>query len=241
MKVVIADGGEDAARRVCDAVVDLLRAERDVVLGLAGGRTFEPVYRFLIERRPPVHDLTAVLLDEYLGHGPGDGHGFRRQVRVQLTDGLGLNPSRLRSLDGATLDVEAECSRFEEMIVELGGVDLQLLGLGANGHIAFNEPGSTRDSRTRLVQLTEETRAANASAFGRLDLVPRQALTQGIATILEARRIILMATGSHKAAAVAEAVDGPVDDRVPASALQGHPNTTVVLDPQAAQLLAACR
>ncbi len=241
MRVVVADDADDAAGVAAAIVVDLVSAERNVVLGLAAGRTFEKVYRSVVEQHPPVRSMAAVLLDEYLGSGPGDANSFRHQARCQLADGLGLDSARLHSLDGDTPDPEAECRRFEELIVELGGIDLQLLGLGRNGHIGFNEPGSAHDSRTRLVRLTEETRAANAPAFGHLDLVPRQALTQGIGTILEARRIVLMATGSHKAAGIAATVEGPVTDTVPGSALQRHGDVTVVLDPEAAALLTVTR
>jgi glucosamine-6-phosphate deaminase len=237
VKVIVADDADQAARIVADTVVDLLCDSSDVVLGLAAGRTFEEAYRLIVEKRPPIDGLSVVLLDEYHGLTADDVHGFRYEVRHQLTDGLGLDPSRLYSLNGAEPDSLAECRRFEETISQLGGVDLQLLGLGRNGHIAFNEPGSTHDSRTRLIDLDEGTRAANAPAFGEVGLVPRQALTQGIGTILESRKIILMASGSHKADAVAAALSGPVSEQVPASALQTHRSVTVALDSAAAALL----
>lgn len=238
MKVVVADDLDHASRNVADTVLGLLTARSGVVLGVAAGRTFEEAYRLIVDRRPPTEGLSVVLLDEYHGLTTDDVHCFRHQVRHQLTDGLGLDPSRLHSLNGIEPDSVAECRRFEDLITELGRVDLQLLGLGRNGHIAFNEPGSGHDSRTRLIKLKEETRAANASSFsGDVVRVPSEALTQGIGTILEARKILLMATGSHKADAVAAALEGPVGTVVPASALQTHPDVTVILDPAAAALL----
>jgi len=222
------------AVRVAGLLDEVLRRPGHRVLGVAAGTTPVEAYTRLVARRPPVDGLHVVMLDEYAGLGEDHPASFRRQIRTVLTDPLGLPPQRLHSLDGLDPDPDAACRRFESTLAGLGGVDLQLLGIGRNGHIAFNEPGSALDSRTRPVTLTASTRAANAPAFPSADDVPARALTQGIGTILEARRLVLLATGPAKAGAVARALEGPVDDAVPASALQRHPDVVVVLDRAAA-------
>lgn len=239
MNIVVTDNADRAAKIVAATFVELLSARDGVVLGLAAGRSPEQAYRLLVEQQPPHNEASVVMLDEYVGLGPKHRNSFRRYIRAILTDRMGLDPSRVHSLDGTADDLLGECARFEATIAGLGGVDLQLLGLGRNGHIGFNEPGSPHDSRTRLVRLSHTTRADNASAFGTPNAVPHEALTQGIGTILEARRIILLAVGSHKAEAVAVALEGPVSEAVPASALQRHGDVTVILDRAAAAQLSA--
>ncbi len=241
MKVAVLPTTRAAAEQVAAAICDLLAEKPTALLGLAAGATPQLTYQLLCLRRPPLSRASVVLLDEYLGLDPNHPASFRAQIRSQLTDPLGLPAERLHTLDGMADDPAAECHRFEALIEELGGVDLQLLGLGRNGHIGFNEPGSPHNSRTRLVQLAEQTRIDNTAAFDAADAVPRQALTQGVGTILQARRLILLATGAHKAAAVAAAIEGPIDTQVPASALQVHPDVVFVIDRPAAQLLRASK
>ncbi len=237
MRVIIVDDAPAASRIVATIIDELLGTGSEPVLGVAAGRTPRGAYELLVAQRPPIDRASVVMLDEYLGVGPGQPTSFRHQIREQLTDRLGIEPSRVHSLDGTTSDPMGECQRFEATIAGLGGVDLQVLGLGRNGHIGFNEPGSGRDSRTRLVRLSETTRADNASAFGDGEAVPLHALTQGIGTILEARRIVLLVTGASKAAAVLATLDGPVTEAIPASALQLHGDATAVLDRAAAARL----
>lgn len=156
----------------------------------------------------------------------------------QVVEPLGLDPGSFLSPDGTAGDVRAACEAYDRALAEAGGVDLQLLGIGTDGHIGFNEPCSSLASRTRVKALTERTRADNARFFGGdVDRVPRHAVTQGVGTILEARHLVLLATGERKAEAVARAVEGPVAARVPASALQLHPHATVVVDEAAATRL----
>jgi len=235
MRIVVLPTAADAAQFVADDFEKLLATKPNAVLGLAAGRTPELAYRLVCERHPIVDQAAAVLLDEYVGLSGTDDQSFRHQIQTTFTDPISLDPSRLYSLDGLATDPAATCAGFEDSIRALGGIDLQLLGVGRNGHIGFNEPGSSHLSRTRSIQLTETTRNDNATAFGSIDLVPASALTQGIGTILEARQIILLATGVHKADAIAAAIQGPVTEAVPVSALQRHPNTTVVVDAAAAQ------
>ena len=150
---------------------------------------------------------------------------------------LGLDPQLVRVPDGSAEADEASCADYEAAIREAGGVDLQLLGIGSTGHIGFNEPGSAFDSRTRVTELAESTRRDNARFFDSIDDVPTHAATQGIGTILEARQLVLLAFGESKAQAVARAVEGPVTEALPASALQLHPRATIVIDEAAASLL----
>lgn len=234
MKSLVFPTQAEAAHAVADAIESLVQMKPDCVLGLAAGRTPAPTYQLLCQRGLVLDHATVVLLDEYVGLGPADPRSFRYEVQRAFTDPMNLDSSRLLTLDGMTSDAASTCLEFEQTIRALGGIDLQLLGLGRNGHIGFNEPGSSHSSRTRLVDLAPTTRAANAQTFGSPEAVPRQALTQGIGTILEARQIMLLATGSHKATAVAASFAGPITTAVPASALQTHGDVTVLLDEAAA-------
>lgn len=226
-----------ASERVAEEVLRLLAAPRPVVLGVAAGATPRMLYRLLVEARPSVGRVDVVLLDEYVGVGPLAPHSFRQQIHHELTGPLGVLDERVHSLNGLAPDPVVECEHFERLINRLGGIDLQLLGIGRNGHIGFNEPGALATSRSRVVDLTSSTREANAGAFGSAELVPMKALTQGLGTISDADRVILMAFGDAKAEALAAAVDGPVTAAVPASILQTHPNALVVADQAAARLL----
>ena len=181
--------------------------------------------------------VTTFNLDEYVGLGPEHIQSYRHFMQRQLFDHINVEASRTHVPDGLAIEIESHVVEYEELIRQAGGVDLQLLGIGSNGHIAFNEPGSTVDCRTRLVDLTENTIEANSRFFESASEVPRHAITMGIGTILESRRIVLMATGKAKAAVVKAAIEGPADPVNPASLLQQHPNLTFVLDPMAASEL----
>jgi glucosamine-6-phosphate deaminase len=213
------------------------------VLGLATGSTPLPVYRDLA-RRHAAGELSlararAFLLDEYVGLPPGHPQSYRSVVARELEEPVDLAPGAVQGPDvhreGQAL--LAACAEYEAAIEAAGGVDLQLLGIGTDGHIGFNEPGSSLASRTRLKTLTEQTRRDNARFFDSLDEVPRHVVTQGIGTILEARHLVLLAFGRAKATAVAQAVEGPMTAMVPASSLQLHPHATVVVDDEAASSL----
>lgn len=239
MNTLLAPSAAAAARLVSDVVTEAFLVNPRGVLGVAAGATFALTYQLLASRRnvwgrTVLEHAEIVLLDEYVGVAPTDPASFRHQLLTTLAEPVGIPPGRVHSLNGLALQPGAECGRFEELIARLGGVDIQLLGLGRNGHIGFNEPGSAHESRTRMVELAATTRAANAVAFGGIGAVPRLALTQGVGTILDARTLILLATGADKAPAVAAMVDGPVTVAVPATALRRHPDTTVVLDQAAA-------
>ncbi|HEY2997774.1 MAG TPA: glucosamine-6-phosphate deaminase [Acidimicrobiales bacterium] len=242
MEVVIVAGPAEAGALVGGAIAALVAGRPTAVLGLATGSSPLPVYADLA-RRHAAGELSlaaarAFLLDEYVGLPPGHPQAYRAFVAEHLESGVDLAPGAVQAPDVAAADLPAACRRYEEAIAAAGGVDLQLLGIGGDGHIGFNEPGSSLASRTRLKTLTDATRRANARFFGPGDEVPRHVLTQGVGTILEARHLVLVATGAAKAAAVARAVEGPVTAMVPGSALQLHPHATVVVDEPAAADLA---
>jgi glucosamine-6-phosphate deaminase len=226
--------------RVADAIDRAVRAGAGT-LGLATGSSPLSVYRELIRRHRDeglsFAAVQAFLLDEYVGLPPGHPQSYAAVIRAALTDHIDIDPARVHGPDGTAPDVAAAAQAYEQLLRTGGPVDIQLLGIGANGHIGFNEPGSPLDSRTRVTTLTEQTRQDNARFFAGPDEVPRHVITQGLATIGAARHLVLIATGAHKADAIAAALDGPVSPRCPASVLQIHPRATVVVDEAAAAQL----
>lgn len=240
MEVVIAGTEQQCGVVAADIVADALAAGAGAV-GLATGSSPLTVYRELIrrhrERGLSFAGVQAFLLDEYVGLPAGHAQSYARVIRKEFTDHVDFAPDRVLGPDGAGRDVVAAAAAYERLLAQHGPVDVQLLGIGSNGHIGFNEPMSSLNSRTRVATLTEQTRRDNARFFGSLDEVPRHVLTQGLATIRQARHLVLIATGTHKAAAVAAAVEGPLAARCPASVLQLHPQVTMVIDDAAAQQL----
>ena len=241
MEVVILEDPAAGSRFVADAIVRLLRRKPAAVLGLATGSSPVLVYADLVERcrRGEVSFAAAraFLLDEYVGLPAGHPQRYASVIATDLTAHLDLPGGAVHGLDGDAADIELECRGYEAAIAAAGGIDLQILGIGRDGHIGFNEPGSSLGSRTRLKTLTERTRHDNQRFFADADDVPRHVLTQGLATISSARHLVLLAAGAGKADAVAAAVEGPVSAFCPASVLQLHPHVTVVLDEPAASEL----
>ena len=237
MKIVVLPDAGRAALHAAGLVADYLKAHDRPVLGLATGETMRPVYDELVRlHRAGTTSFarsTTFNLDEYAGIGPDHPASFARYMDEALFSRVDIDRRRVNLLQGTAADPRAEAERYEAAIRRAGGIGLQLLGIGRNGHIAFNEPGSAFTSRTRLVLLDETTREANAPAF-HPHPVPTHALTMGIGTILSARACVLLATGSGKAPAVAQMIRGPQTEACPATALQGHPDVTVVLDEAAA-------
>ena len=214
---------------------------RDAVLGLATGSSPIGLYRELgravTRGEADFSRAHGVALDEYVGLPPGHPEGYREVLLREVCDVIGLPPARLAVPDGSGRDLAtltAAALAYEERILALGGVDVQVLGIGANGHLGFNEPGSALTSRTRVKRLSDRTRRDNARFFHDVDDVPTHCLTQGLGTILDARRLVLVATGDVKADAVAAALEGPLTASVPASVLQWHADTVVCLDEAAA-------
>jgi glucosamine-6-phosphate deaminase len=238
VEVVIVPTAADAARVVADVVINLLGRRPEAVLGLATGTSPLGAYRLLIvEHRAGRVSFAAcrvVMLDEYVGLPPDHPEAYRAVIRRELTDHVDLAPDRLYGPDVWADDLPAACERYDRLLAELGGVDLQLLGIGSDGHVGFNEPGSSLRSRTRVKTLTKATRADNARFFASAEEVSRHVVTQGLGTIGDARHVALIATGATKAEPVARAVEGPLAAVCPASVLQLHPHATVVLDEAAA-------
>jgi glucosamine-6-phosphate deaminase len=242
VEVVIVGGPDDAGALVGGAIATLLGARPDAVLGLATGSSPLAVYRDLARRhaagKVSFARARAFLLDEYVGLGPDHPQSYRRFVAEHLERHVDFPAGAVRGPDATAADLPAAAAAYEAAIAAAGGVDLELLGIGADGHVAFNEPGSSLASRTRIKTLTARTRADNARFFRSPDDVPHHVLTQGVGTILEARHLVLLAFAEPKADAVARTVEGPVTAMVPASALQLHPHVTVVVDEPAASALA---
>jgi glucosamine-6-phosphate deaminase len=239
--VVVCDSSADAARYVADLLASAIRSQPEIILGLATGGTPVDVYRELIRQHREADldcsRVTSFNLDEYVGLPSAHPQSYRYFMQQHLFKEAGFSSANTHVPDGMAADLDQYAKQYEQLISQSGGIDLQLLGIGHNGHIAFNEPGSAMESRTRVVELAEETINANSRFFESTDEVPRRAITMGIGTILEARKIVLMATGESKAAAIADALEGVCDPSNPASALQRHANAVVVLDPPAASRL----
>ncbi|MHA7880574.1 MAG: glucosamine-6-phosphate deaminase [Saccharospirillum sp.] len=241
MQIIILENAEQVARYGADQFVALLRKKPEAVLGLATGSTPVALYQNLIQRYQAgdvsFAQASSFNLDEYLGLAGDHPQSYRHFMNARLFRHLDIQVHNTHVPDGSTDDPIATCEQYEAEIKRAGGIDLQLLGIGRNGHIGFNEPSSSLASRTRVKTLTPDTVAANQRFFKAGEVQPKLALTMGIGTIMEARRIVLLATGEAKSAAVREAVEGPVAARCPASILQMHPRATLVLDRAAASAL----
>lgn len=242
MQVRIFPTAELAARAVARQIVAAIRLHPTLVLGVAAGRTPMPVYESLIEAfeagRVDFSRVSTFSLDEFLGLGRNDPGSFHTLLSTHLFSRINVRPSAIHGLNGAARHPAEECARYERSLRRAGGIDLQILGLGANGHVAFNEPGPWLHARTHQARLLTETRRANAGLFGgRVADVPRDALSMGMGTILAGRKIALLATGESKAKAVAQMLGGRCSTHMPASLLQLHPDVEVILDRKAASQL----
>lgn len=234
--IIICNSASDASHRVAEMFAELIRSKSKVVLGLATGSTpvglYEALVRMHEEDQLDFSGVTSFNLDEYVGLGPEHPQSFCRFMHQHLFDHVNIASTHVP--DGLANDVAEQAQAYENEIRAAGGIDLQILGIGSNGHIAFNEPGSAADSRTRQIDLTPETIKANSRFFDSVDDVPRHAITMGVGTILESKRIVLMAMGEGKAEAVQRAIEGDADTSNPASLLQKHDDVTYVLDEAAA-------
>ena len=240
MEIVIVDSAEAAGTVVADVFEHAVHSGART-LGLATGSSPLSVYRELARRHREeglsFAGVQAFLLDEYVGLPEGHPESYAQVIRTELVNHLDLDAARVFSPDGTAPDPFAAAAAYDRAIASNGPVDVQLLGIGGNGHIGFNEPTSSLNSRTRVKTLTEQTRTDNARFFESPDDVPRHVITQGLGTIREAKHLVMIATGEHKAAAIAAAVEGPLAAVCPASVLQLHPHATVVIDDAAASQL----
>ncbi len=241
MEVRIRDTEAAVGETAAGIVADLVRARPECVLGLATGSTPIPMYRALIRMHADDGlDFSAVTtfnLDEYVGLGPGDPQSYWTFMHDEFFSHVNVPEANIHIPDGLALNLDVAARLYDESIAAAGGIDVQVLGIGGDGHVGFNEPTSSFGSRTRLKTLVEETRIDNARFFDSLDDVPHHVLTMGIGTILDARKVLLLATGESKADAVAAAIEGPLTSMVPASALQLHPDAIFVVDEAAASKL----
>ena len=244
MRLSIHPTDKAAAAALARQIAAAVAATPTLVLGLPTGRTSVPLYREIVRLfaagAVDLSRVTTFNLDEFVGVDPGHPGAYRHFMREQLFAHVNVPEERINFLDGRVKDLEAECARYERAIAGAGGIDLQVLGIGTNGHIGFNEPARELHARAHKVVLHESTRRTNAALFGgRVEEVPRAALSVGMATILQARAIALLATGKSKARCIERVVKGSVTTRVPASFLQLHPRVELVLDEPAASRLSS--
>ncbi|MFE5339393.1 glucosamine-6-phosphate deaminase [Isoptericola sp. NPDC056578] len=241
MEVVIAPA-EELAVLAADAIEALLRRNPATVLGLATGSSPLKVYDELARRHREdglsFADARGFMLDEYVGLDAAHPQRYRNVIETEIASRVEWPADQVSGPDGLAQDIPAACAAYEAAITDAGGVDLQLLGIGTDGHIAFNEPGSSLASRTRIKTLTAQTRVDNARFFGDdVDQVPTHCLTQGLGTIMAARHLVLLATGRQKAEAVHQLVEGPISAMWPGTVMQLHPHATVLVDDAAASRL----
>jgi len=234
MEMIIQPDAETASRIAARLVAKLVRAKPDAVLGFATGDTPLLLYKELARLHKAegldFSRVTTFNLDEYIGVEPDHPCSYTRFMMENLFNHINVRPEKIHILNGMTKNIPEECARYEKAICDAGGIDLQVVGIGADGHIGFNEPSSSLSSRTRLKTLTDETRRDNARFFANASEVPHDAITMGVGTIMESRRIVFLAFGRDKANIVAKAVEGPITAMVPASALQLHPDVKVFVD-----------
>lgn len=241
MRIVILENALQVNARAADIICSVVQSIENPVLGLATGGTPVGTYQELVARYASggvsFAQCTTFNLDEYVGLSEEHEQSYRSFMQQHLFDHIDVPTDRTYLPCGTSQDFIQASEQYEEQIDAAGGIDLQLLGIGTDGHVAFNEPGSSLASRTRIKALTEQTRRDNARFFDSPDEVPKLAITMGIETILESEQILLLATGAGKASAVRAFIEGPVTAQVPASALQLHPRVTVLLDREAAASL----
>ena len=234
MKIYVTEDYQSMSRKAAKILSAQVILNPTCVLGLATGSSPVGMYKQLIEwyKRGDVDfsEVRTVNLDEYVGLAPDHDQSYRYFMQSNLFDHINIKPENTNLPNGQAADLAAECKRYNQVIHSQGGIDMQLLGMGHNGHIGFNEPSDTFDLETHVVDLTERTIEANARFFATPNEVPRQALTMGIKTIMQARRILVVVSGEDKADAVKAALTGPVTPKVPASILQLHPNVMLVAD-----------
>lgn len=241
MEVIIKDSYDDVSKLSAELIADVIRRKPRAILGLATGSTPLGTYKELIrlhkEEGLDFSRVTTFNLDEYVGLEHDHPQSYHYFMWENLFKHININPKSVNIPDGTAKDIPAFCRWYEEQIVKAGGLDVQLLGIGSNGHIAFNEPGSSLGSRTRVKTLDERTRQDNARFFKSMNEVPKYAITMGIGTIMDARQLILLATGAGKTEAIAKTCEGPITAIVPATIVQLHPKASIIVDKAASTKL----
>jgi glucosamine-6-phosphate deaminase len=238
MEIIVTQDAAEAGRKAARLVARVMNRKPNAVLGLATGSTPLALYQELVrmhqEEQLDFSQVTTFNLDEYVGLTPNHDQSYHYFMRENLFKHINVPKQNVHIPLGTTENHEAFCAWYERRIVECGGIDLQILGIGTDGHIAFNEPSSSLGSRTRIKTLARQTIEDNARFFKSIADVPIYAITMGVGTIMEARKIILLANGQHKAPAIRATIEGPVTSQVTASALQLHRDVTVIIDREAA-------
>ena len=241
MKVIITENYNDMSRKAADIIKNLLIKKNDAVLGLATGSTPIGLYKYLIEmNKDHVIDFSKVKtvnLDEYIGLGSNDSQSYRYFMNTNFFNHINIDKNNTYVPNGLAKNLEEEGRRYDKVIADLGGIDLQILGIGNNGHIAFNEPNRKLTAGTHVTPLTESTIKANSRFFDCIDDVPKTALTMGLGQIMKARKIILVASGRNKADAVKQLLNGKITTECPATMLQMHNDVTVIIDKEIAEKL----
>ncbi len=231
--VKVKDYNEMSAK-ACSIILEMMEQEKNPVLGLATGSTPEGLYQEFIHQynvgNVSFSNVTTFNLDEYVGLSVQDPNSYHYYMKDKLFHHIDINLEQVNIPNGRARDLEQECLDYERKIKESGHIDIQVLGLGLNGHIGFNEPGTAFSSRTHVVKLAESTRKANSRFFSKLEQVPREAITMGIETIMQAKKILLLVSGEKKSNALTRLIEGEVSEDFPASILKHHPNVVVLAD-----------
>lgn len=241
MKVIIAKNYEDMSKKAAEFMAELINSKPNCVLGLATGGTPVAMYKELInmnkEGKVDFSRVTSINLDEYKGLSGEHDQSYRYFMNTNLFNHINIDKSRTFVPNGLAEDIEKECRAYDKRIESFGGIDLQLLGIGNNGHIAFNEPNEFLHMGTHLTKLTENTIEANSRFFESKEEVPTEALTMGLGGIMKAKKILLIASGESKAEIISKLLEGKITTNVPATLLQVHPDVTLIIDEAAASLL----
>ncbi|QED49543.1 glucosamine-6-phosphate deaminase [Cytobacillus dafuensis] len=241
MKIIRTANYEEMSTKAAQFMLDRIQTNPELKLGLATGGTPKGVYKKLIEdhkqNNTTYKNIITLNLDEYIGIDSSNLNSYHYFMKEQLFDHIDIPSTQTHLPNGTAKDLLEECSRYESLLKKVGGIDLQLLGIGENGHIGFNEPGTPFDSTTHLIELEENTRQANARFFDTIEEVPTHAITMGIASIMASKEILLLASGEAKAEAIHKLINGAIDESFPASALKRHENVTIIADEEALKLL----
>ncbi|SEM70498.1 glucosamine-6-phosphate deaminase [Lihuaxuella thermophila] len=241
MQLVKAKDYQELCRMAAERIIGKVKRARNIKLGLATGGTPTGVYRELIEDHrkngTSYRHVTTFNLDEYVGLSPEHPSSYHYYMNKNLFEHIDIPKEKTYLPNGMSADLEAECRRYETLIEAEGGIDIQILGIGLNGHIGFNEPGTPFDSLTHVVQLAETTREANSRYFGSPDEVPTHAVTMGIGTIMKSREILLLVNGRNKADILRRLFEEKVTEQLPASVLKTHPHVTIIADEEACSRL----
>jgi glucosamine-6-phosphate deaminase len=241
LKLISTSNYEELSQKAAEEIISGIKENPSLNLGLATGSTPTGLYKELIrdhkQNQTSYKEINTFNLDEYIGVPKKDRNSYHYFMCEHLFEHIDIPLDQTHIPDGTAKDLDEECRRYEQFIEEHGGIDLQILGIGQNGHIGFNEPGTPFDSRTHIINLAESTRKANSRFFESLEDVPKQAITMGISSIMESKEIFLLVSGASKAKALARLMNGEVSEQFPASVLQNHPNVTIFADKEATALL----